>query len=304
VFQSYALFPHLDVYEYVAFGLRRRGGKDVTKQVEDALELVELAPMARGKPARVSGGQQQRVAGASGDEEAKRAAARVLQHESTLRGCRGNFVAETSKQKGLAGVPRPAEEGVRRFAASLESASVAPPDRGLASGAAGDGNMAGLTKGRAVCAALALVLSAAWLSPRALAQGATDYPIPSSAKEAYSPIGEGFEVPIEPRADLRGPKPYVDDREERLREVRRQRMPDAPAFFRDTELHANSRTYEFAEDQFGFNRAEAFTTGGSIAYQSGYLADVFQLRSSNISTGRSSTIRSFPATTSTNSGRS
>jgi hypothetical protein len=70
--------------------------------------------------------------------------------------------------------------------------------------------MAGLTKGRAVCAALALVLSAAWLSPRALAQGATDYPIPSSAKEAYSPIGEGFEVPIEPRAELRGPKPYVD----------------------------------------------------------------------------------------------
>lgn len=138
--------------------------------------------------------------------------------------------------------------------------------------------MAGLTKGRAVCAALALVLSAAWLSPRALAQGATDYPIPSSAKEAYSPIGEGFEVPIEPRSDLRGPKPYVDDRDERLKEVGRQRMPDAPAFFRDTELHANSRTYEFAEDQFGFNRAEAFTTGGSLAYQSGYLADVFQLR--------------------------
>src|SRR5690606_3616060 len=36
---------------------------------------------------------------------------------------------------------------------------------------------------------------------------------------------------------------------------------------------------EFAEDQFGFNRGEAFTTGGSLAYQSGYLADVFQLRS-------------------------
>jgi spermidine/putrescine transport system ATP-binding protein len=62
VFQSYALFPHLDVYENVAFGLRRRGGKDVKKQVEDALELVELAPMARRKPARLSGGQQQRVA--------------------------------------------------------------------------------------------------------------------------------------------------------------------------------------------------------------------------------------------------
>src|SRR5664279_2674547 len=43
VFQSYALFPHLDIYENVAFGLRRRGIKDVKKQVEDMLELVELS---------------------------------------------------------------------------------------------------------------------------------------------------------------------------------------------------------------------------------------------------------------------
>ncbi|MFJ8046080.1 ABC transporter ATP-binding protein [Kitasatospora sp. NPDC096147] len=62
VFQSYALFPHLDIFENVAFGLRRRGRKDVKKQVEEMLELVELGPMARRKPHQLSGGQQQRVA--------------------------------------------------------------------------------------------------------------------------------------------------------------------------------------------------------------------------------------------------
>ncbi|MGW2401281.1 ABC transporter ATP-binding protein [Kitasatospora sp. NPDC001664] len=62
VFQSYALFPHLDIFENVAFGLRRRGKKDVKKQVEEMLELVELGPMARRKPHQLSGGQQQRVA--------------------------------------------------------------------------------------------------------------------------------------------------------------------------------------------------------------------------------------------------
>ena len=62
VFQSYALFPHLDIFENVAFGLRRRGARDVRKQVEEALDLVELAALARRKPAQLSGGQQQRVA--------------------------------------------------------------------------------------------------------------------------------------------------------------------------------------------------------------------------------------------------
>lgn len=62
VFQSYALFPHLDIFENVAFGLRRRGIKDVKPQVEAMLDLVELGPMARRKPNQLSGGQQQRVA--------------------------------------------------------------------------------------------------------------------------------------------------------------------------------------------------------------------------------------------------
>ena len=62
VFQSYALFPHLDIFENVAFGLRRRGVKDVTGPVERMLDLVELASLARRKPGQLSGGQQQRVA--------------------------------------------------------------------------------------------------------------------------------------------------------------------------------------------------------------------------------------------------
>lgn len=62
VFQNYALFPHLDVFENVAFGLRRRGVKSVKKRVEEMLDLVQLGPLARRKPQRLSGGQQQRVA--------------------------------------------------------------------------------------------------------------------------------------------------------------------------------------------------------------------------------------------------
>jgi spermidine/putrescine transport system ATP-binding protein len=62
VFQSYALFPHLDVFENVAFGLRRRRAGDIRKQVTEVLDLVELGHVADRKPAQLSGGQQQRVA--------------------------------------------------------------------------------------------------------------------------------------------------------------------------------------------------------------------------------------------------
>ncbi len=62
VFQNYALFPHLDINENVAFGLRRRGVKDVKKQVQDMLELVELGQFGKRRPPQLSGGQQQRVA--------------------------------------------------------------------------------------------------------------------------------------------------------------------------------------------------------------------------------------------------
>ncbi len=64
VFQSYALFPHLDVAANVAFGLaRRRVPKDeIRRRVADTLELAQLSELARRKPAQLSGGQQQRVA--------------------------------------------------------------------------------------------------------------------------------------------------------------------------------------------------------------------------------------------------
>ena len=62
VFQNYALFPHLDIFENIAFGLRRRKRSDVKPAVEEMLALVELESQARKKPAQLSGGQQQRVA--------------------------------------------------------------------------------------------------------------------------------------------------------------------------------------------------------------------------------------------------
>jgi spermidine/putrescine transport system ATP-binding protein len=64
VFQSYALFPHLDVYENVAFGLRRKKvAKDgIDGRVRDAMRLVDLEGFERRKPPQMSGGQQQRVA--------------------------------------------------------------------------------------------------------------------------------------------------------------------------------------------------------------------------------------------------
>ncbi|PZV96957.1 spermidine/putrescine transport system ATP-binding protein [Micromonospora phaseoli] len=62
VFQSYALFPHLDIFENVAFGLRRRGIRSVDGQVREMLSLVQLDGYERRRPAQLSGGQQQRVA--------------------------------------------------------------------------------------------------------------------------------------------------------------------------------------------------------------------------------------------------
>jgi len=64
VFQSYALFPHLSIFENVAFGLRRSGvrGINLRNRVEEALALVELSGFERRKPRQLSGGQQQRIA--------------------------------------------------------------------------------------------------------------------------------------------------------------------------------------------------------------------------------------------------
>jgi spermidine/putrescine transport system ATP-binding protein len=64
VFQNYALFPHLNIYENVAFGLRRRKVSEdgIRSQVSSMLELVELPGFEQRKPTMLSGGQQQRVA--------------------------------------------------------------------------------------------------------------------------------------------------------------------------------------------------------------------------------------------------
>jgi outer membrane OprD family porin len=138
----------------------------------------------------------------------------------------------------------------------------------------------------AIAALLAALLAAAclMLSHQAFAQGvggagdnnsdnADDYPIPSTARQSYSPIREGFTTPIEPRADLKGPTPYVDERAGELKAARRNEVP----FFRDAEIKLNNRSYWFAQDTFGLSKPEALTSGGSLSYRSGYLADFLKL---------------------------
>ncbi|MFL6217877.1 MAG: ABC transporter ATP-binding protein [Actinomycetes bacterium] len=64
VFQQYALFPHMDVFENVAFGLRRKkvARGEIARRVAEALALVELEGREKRRPRQLSGGQQQRVA--------------------------------------------------------------------------------------------------------------------------------------------------------------------------------------------------------------------------------------------------
>jgi len=64
VFQSYALFPHLTVFENVAFGLRRQGieSAELRRRAGETMELVDVGALGKRKPRQLSGGQQQRVA--------------------------------------------------------------------------------------------------------------------------------------------------------------------------------------------------------------------------------------------------
>ena len=64
MFQSYALFPHLNVWDNIAFGLKREGiaKEQMARRVDDMLRLVQLQDFAKRKPHQLSGGQQQRVA--------------------------------------------------------------------------------------------------------------------------------------------------------------------------------------------------------------------------------------------------
>jgi spermidine/putrescine transport system ATP-binding protein len=64
VFQNYALFPHLDVRDNVAYGLRVQGApkNEIPRRVGEALNMVKMTEFAGARPSRLSGGQQQRVA--------------------------------------------------------------------------------------------------------------------------------------------------------------------------------------------------------------------------------------------------
>ncbi|GAM65062.1 putrescine transport ATP-binding protein potA [Vibrio ishigakensis] len=64
VFQSYALFPHMTIFDNVAFGLRMQGAKsdEIKTRVTEALKMVRLEEMAQRRPDQLSGGQQQRIA--------------------------------------------------------------------------------------------------------------------------------------------------------------------------------------------------------------------------------------------------
>jgi multiple sugar transport system ATP-binding protein len=64
VFQSYALYPHMTVFDNLAFGLRMRGTprQDIERRVNSAASILELGPLLKRKPRQLSGGQRQRVA--------------------------------------------------------------------------------------------------------------------------------------------------------------------------------------------------------------------------------------------------
>lgn len=62
VFQDYALFPHMTVYENVKFGLKKWKRKDRSRRVQEVLELVNMGDFSKRYPHELSGGQQQRIA--------------------------------------------------------------------------------------------------------------------------------------------------------------------------------------------------------------------------------------------------
>src|SRR5256885_14518081 len=64
VFQSYALYPHMTVYDNLAFGLRNQKvpKQDIDRRVRRAAEILDLDPLIKRKPKQLSGGQRQRVA--------------------------------------------------------------------------------------------------------------------------------------------------------------------------------------------------------------------------------------------------
>jgi len=62
VYQDYALFPHLNVYENIAFGLKVKKEKDIEKKVKEIMETLRISGLEKRYPNQISGGQKQRVA--------------------------------------------------------------------------------------------------------------------------------------------------------------------------------------------------------------------------------------------------
>jgi sn-glycerol 3-phosphate transport system ATP-binding protein len=64
VFQNYALYPHMNVYNNLAYGLKNRGidKKDIEQKVNEAAKLLQISDYLERKPSMLSGGQRQRVA--------------------------------------------------------------------------------------------------------------------------------------------------------------------------------------------------------------------------------------------------
>ena len=64
VFQNYALYPHMSVYDNIAFGLKLRGveRKDIERRVNEVAEMLSIGQLLKRKPKELSGGQRQRVA--------------------------------------------------------------------------------------------------------------------------------------------------------------------------------------------------------------------------------------------------
>jgi multiple sugar transport system ATP-binding protein len=64
VFQNYALYPHMDVFQNMAFGLKARhlAKPEIARRVEDAARILDLQPLLKRRPGQLSGGQRQRVA--------------------------------------------------------------------------------------------------------------------------------------------------------------------------------------------------------------------------------------------------
>ena len=103
VFQSYAVFPHLTVFENIAFGLRmqKRPNAEVSERVERAASLLQLEPYLQRYPAQLSGGQRQRVA-----------VARAIVMEPV--GAADGRAAQQPRRAAAPAVPRRAQEAGRR----------------------------------------------------------------------------------------------------------------------------------------------------------------------------------------------